>query len=154
MIEETQTIQGETGQPAPQTQTPQDSEDSTIQQTVDQQTLDSGTGTIRVPGAGEQSVVTADSTSTDPVNDGTGFDIGLSLLIVLFVLALSFISLLAWTAIRHSKKQSNEEAEPTMTDSKSNVDQINSEDGSLVKMQSRSSQKKLTRRQRRKARQE
>lgn len=153
MIEDTQTIQGETGQPAPQTQTPQDTEDSSVQQTVDQQILESGTGTIRVPGASEQSAVVTEPTSTVPANDGAGFDIGLSLLIVLFVLALSLISLLAWTAIRHSKKQSDEEAEPTPTDSELNADQIHSEDGSAVVAQSKPSQKKLTRRQRRKAQQ-
>lgn len=153
MIEETQTIQDQTGQPAPQTQVPQSTEEATIQQTVDQQALESSTGTIRVPGADEQATATVERTTTEPISNEPGFDIGIGLLIAVFVLAISLVCLIAWAAIRHTKRQTATEEEPPMSDLEAHAQQKRLDDELDASLSSKKPQKKLTRRQRKQAQQ-
>ena len=157
MIEDTQTPSSQTGtqtgQPAPSTQSPQDSApQNELQHSGDQQLLENTQNTIRLPGGGEpqQVVQSTERLSADTTSPLAAFDIGTGLLVATFVFATTMIMLLAWVAKRHTAAvatgptNAGRLAEAPETDKE--IEELQPSKSTPV----RKKQKKLSRRQRKK----
>lgn len=150
MLEQSQQpVQGQTSQPNPQTQVPQNPQETDLQNSIDQQALEATNSAIQVPRGtgGSRSEQTA--TTTQPTVKDSSFlpdlHVGTSLLIGSFLLAITLVLLLARLAYRHQK-----DATPVVEE----IEQLplSEENLTLKAPKKNKSAKKQTRRQRRKQR--
>lgn len=110
MQNNTQNLQGQTGQPSPTTGSPQAPGSGNLQTPSDQQILDSQ-AQIRVPSSTSSTNLNQTSGAPESVMQSTGtpgIDMSGGLLVLIFLLGLSFILLLARLAIKSSDGQASE----------------------------------------------
>ena len=153
-----QPVQGQTTQPSAQPQMPQGPQQSNLQGTVDNQSLESSGSSIQIPGSSGDTSTQQTAAVQATAEDGgffTDIHIGTGLLVAVFILAFSLILTLARLAQRNSLSASTNiqaEPEPSMPNGNNNLeaDAPNTSDKSTIASKKYKSNKKLTRRQRRK----
>jgi|GEM_PF-2332412 hypothetical protein len=143
-------LQGQTGQPAPSARDPQASTNSNLQQALDLQNIDSSQSTITVPGSDKQSIAASSSQSGATENTTSplvSFDVGTPLLVTVFIAAVVIISLLVKLAKpKHELYPETDHAgERDPLDSQATGSQVNTS----TAVQKKTTNKKMTRRQRR-----
>lgn len=156
MLEQPQRpVQDQTGQPNPQTQVPQNPQQTELQGAVDQQILEgSNTGVIQVPGATESANEEQIEVVQQPaVEEGffSNLQVGTGLLVATFVLAFTLILVLARLAQPGSaKRTSNVQPipEPTADERFESTAKDTATRPEAAKQKQKST-KKMTRRQRR-----
>lgn len=147
MLEQSQQpVQGQTSQPNPQTQVPQSPQETNLQSSVDQRALEATNNVIQVPGSttgNSQPDQTTAQLATDDSSLLSDVQIGTTLLVGSFLLAITLVLLLARLAYRHQKNTATaiEEVEPLP---------LSEEQPTPVAPKKNKSAKKQTRRQRRK----
>lgn len=147
MLEQSQqSVQGQTSQPNPQTQVPQNPQETDLQNSIDQQALEATNSVIQVPRGTGVSRPEQTATTTQPIVEDSSFlpdlHVGTSLLIGSFLLAITLVLLLARLAYRHQK---------TTTAAVEEVDSPPSPEAGLTPEvpKKNKSERKQTRRQRR-----
>ncbi|MCA1807360.1 MAG: hypothetical protein LC687_05890 [Actinobacteria bacterium] len=143
-------LQGQTGQPAPNAQDPQAPTNSNLQQTLDLQSIDSSQSSITVPGSDNQATTTTigqDSSASNTPSPLLNFDVSTSLLVTVFVAAVVIVVLLV--KIAKPKHELYPEADRTGDVEPIANQTTDSQVNSPTPGQKKTSNKKMTRRQRR-----
>jgi hypothetical protein len=149
-----QPVQGQTSQPNPQTQVPQNPQETDLQGAADQQALDTPGGAIQVPSTSD-GTTTQQTVATQPSPDEGGFfadtQVGTGLLVATFVFAFTLLLVLARLAQRNSPQLAGNaqlDGEPALNSGVESAP-INTEESPTLAAKKQKSAKKLTRRQRR-----